>query len=162
MPLRECVHSDLTSYQNQNYCFSGLVSLCADVVRTETGFYLVLRKQQWERGPQAGAVKNEGWSQVGGQAVLTDPRDVMRIWLFFQSTFHHVPSQQTLEPKRWEANKTRLKLSVELYSLRKWVINHQTHSLPDPSFPYPLYPQGPRIGACPHFHIQRHKHLTSD
>lgn len=58
--------------------------------------YLVSWKQQRQPCPQAGRVQNQRGTQMCCETVLTDPRDVVRVWLLFQPALHHVPPQQPL------------------------------------------------------------------
>lgn len=59
--------------------------------------YLVRREYVVEPLPQKEGIENHCGSQVRGQAILTDTWHRMGIWLLLQSTFHHVPSQGTLQ-----------------------------------------------------------------
>lgn len=68
--------------------------------------YLVLWKQQRQPCPQAGRVQDQRRAQVCCQPVLTDPRDVVGVWLLFQPTLHHVPSQQSLTQQERAQNQT--------------------------------------------------------
>ena len=63
--------------------------------RQET-VYLVWRQQQSEPCPEAGAVEQQGRTEVSTQTVLADPWDVVRLRLLLQTAFYHVPPQKAL------------------------------------------------------------------
>lgn len=58
-----------------------------------TTLYLVSWKQQRQPRPQTGSIQNQCRAKVCCEAVLADPRNIVGVWLLFQSALHHVPSQ---------------------------------------------------------------------
>lgn len=77
---------------------------------------LVRRPQQGEPGPEAGAVQQQRRAEMSTEAILADPRDVVRLRLLLQTAFHHVPTQQALrrhtEEGGWGRGQTVARVSA--------------------------------------------------
>lgn len=63
--------------------------------------HLVCRPQHREPCPEAGTVEQQRRAKMSTETILTDPRDVVRLGLLLQTTFHHVPTQQALRGHTW-------------------------------------------------------------